>query len=175
MNTITEGKAFVFGNNLDTDQIYPGQYLELAKTAEIMKHAMEGADPDFITTFHPGDIIVGGTNFGCGSSREHAAIALKAIGAGAILAESFARIFYRNGINLGVPLLVSPEILSRVSRQDILKIDIGTGKAQNLTTKQGLNIEPLSDYVLDILRMGGIKPLVKRQLQEMKNQYPQKQ
>ena len=169
MNTITEGKAFVFGNNLDTDQIYPGQYLELATTDDIRKHAMEGADPDFVNTFHPGDIIVGGTNFGCGSSREHAAIALKAIGAGVIIAESFARIFYRNAINLGVPLLVSLGILNRVSQQDMLKIDIGTGKAQNLTTKQNLNIEPLSDYVLDILRMGGIKPLVKRQRQEMKN------
>jgi len=169
MNTITEGKAFVFGNNLDTDQIYPGQYLELATTDDIRKHAMEGADPYFVNTFHPGDIIVGGTNFGCGSSREHAAIALKAIGAGVIIAESFARIFYRNAINLGVPLLVSPGILNRVSQQDMLKIDIGTGKAQNLTTKQNLNIEPLSDYVLDILRMGGIKPLVKRQRQEMKN------
>ncbi len=170
MKTIIKGKVFVFGNNLDTDQIYPGQYLELAKTAEIKKHAMEGVTPYFVTLFQPGDIIVGGTNFGCGSSREHAAIALKAIGAGAILAESFARIFYRNAINLGIPLLVSPGILKRVNQDDILEINIETGKTQNLATKGDLDIQPLSDYVLNILQMGGIKPLVKHQLELLKTE-----
>jgi 3-isopropylmalate/(R)-2-methylmalate dehydratase small subunit len=167
MKTIMEGKAFVFGNNLDTDQIYPGKYLELANTEDITKHALEGADPNFVKMFRPGDIIVGGTNFGCGSSREQAAIALKGIGSGAILAESFARIFYRNAINLGVPLLVSPGIGNRVSQEDILEIDIEIGRAHNRTTGEDLEIQPLSDYVLDILRMGGIKPFVKRHLQEM--------
>lgn len=166
MNTTIKGKAFVFGNNLDTDQIYPGQYLELAKPEDIKRHAMEGANPDFVSTFQPGDIIVGGTNFGCGSSREHAPIAIKGVGASAILAESFARIFYRNSINLGIPLLVCPGILERVNDQDILNIDIETGKAKNLRTGEELKVQPLSDYVLDILRMGGIKPLVKHQLQE---------
>jgi 3-isopropylmalate/(R)-2-methylmalate dehydratase small subunit len=168
MKTIIKGKAFIFGNNLDTDQIYPGQYLELAKTADIKRHAMGGVDTNFTTLFQPGDVIVGGTNFGCGSSREHAAIALKAIGASAILAQSFARIFYRNAINLGVPLLVSPGISKLVNQGDILKINIETGKAQNLTTKGDLDIQPLSDYVLNILQMGGIKPLVKHQLEQMK-------
>ena len=168
MKTNFKGRAFVFGNNLDTDQIYPGQYLELANTEDIKQHAMEGADPLFINTFQPGDIIVGGTNFGCGSSREHAAIALKAVGAYAIIAESFARIFYRNCINLGIPLLVSPGILNQVSQEDILGIDIETGKARNLTTEQNFKFQPLSDYVLDILRKGGIKSLVKHQLQEMR-------
>ena len=167
-----KGRPFVFGNNLDTDQIYPGQYLELANTEDIKQHAMEGADPLFINTFQPGDIIVGGTNFGCGSSREHAAIALKGVGAYAILAESFARIFYRNCINLGIPLLVSPGILNQVSQEDILEIDIETGKAQNLTTEQNFKFQPLSDYVQDILRMGGIKSLVKHQLQEMRTRQP---
>jgi len=167
MKTTIEGKAFVFGNNLDTDQIYPGQYLELAKEEDIKKHAMEGANPDFISLFQPGDIIIGGTNFGCGSSREHAAIALKAVGAQAIVAESFARIFYRNAINLGLPLVVSPGISKLVSQKDTLKIDIETGRAQNITTREDLNIQPLSDYVLDILRMGGIKPLVRNQIQKM--------
>ncbi|MCK5515452.1 MAG: hypothetical protein KAI39_01160 [Desulfobulbaceae bacterium] len=169
MKTIMEGKAFVFGNNLDTDQIYPGQYLELARTADIKEHAMEGADPGLVALFQPGDIIVGGTNFGCGSSREHAAIALKAIGAGAILAESFARIFYRNAVNLGVPVLVSPGISNLVKQDDILKINIETGEAQNLSSKKDLDVQSLSDYVLDILRRGGIKPLVKRQLREQQN------
>ena len=130
---------------------------------------MEGANPDFVAAFQPGDIIVGGTNFGCGSSREHAAIALKGVGASVILAESFARIFYRNSINLGVPLLVCPGILELVKDQDILELDIETGKAQNLRTRLELNVQPLSDYVLDILQMGGIKTLVKNQLQESRS------
>lgn len=169
MRAIIEGTAFVFGNNLDTDQIYPGQYLELAKTEDIKKHALEGADPNLAGKFKPGDIIVGGTNFGCGSSREHAAIAMKGIGVGAILAESFARIFFRNSINLGLPLLVSPGILNRVSQKDILKIEMEAGRVHNRTTGEDLEVQPLSDYVLDILRMGGIKSLVKRHLQDAKN------
>ena len=165
MKTIIQGQAFVFGNNLDTDQIYPGQYLELSNTEDIKKHALEGADPDFIKKFRPGDIIVGGKNFGCGSSREHATIALKGLGAGAILAESFARIFYRNAINLGVLLLVSPGIQNRVSPGDILKVNIEITRGHNQTTGEDFEIQPLSEYVLNILRMGGIKPFVKLQLQ----------
>ena len=130
MKTILQGKAFTFGKNLDTDQIYPGQYLELAQEADIKKHALEGADPDFVNKFKPGDIIVAGSNFGCGSSREHAAIAIKAVGAGLVLAESFARIFFRNAINLGLPLLVSPGITDQVSAGNMLKIDLKKGVVQ---------------------------------------------
>jgi len=165
MKTIIQGQAFVFGNNLDTDQIYPGQYLELSNTDDIKKHALEGADPDFIKKFQPNGIIVGGKNFGCGSSREHAAIALKGLCPGAIIAASFARIFYRNAINLGLLLLVSPGIQDQVSQDNRLKIDIEAARGYNLTTGDEFEIQPLSDYVLDILRMGGIKPLVKRHLQ----------
>ena len=102
MNNVMRGRAFVFGPNLDTDQIYPGRYLELTDADDIRQHAMEGADPDFVKKFQAGDFIVAGSNFGCGSSREHAASTLKAVGVSAILAESFARIFYRNAINLGL-------------------------------------------------------------------------
>ena len=164
MKTIFKGKAFVFGNNPDTDQIYPGQYLELTQTKDIKQHALKGADPDFVIKFCPGDIIVGGTNFGCGSSREHAAIALKAVGTSVILAESFARIFYRNAINLGLPLLVCPGIKTCVSSEETLKIDFGKGWVHNQTTEEKLNLQPMSGYVLEILRSGGIKPLVSRQL-----------
>ena len=169
MKTIIQGRAFVFGDNLDTDQIYPGKYLELSDTRDIKKHALEGADPDFIKKFKPGDIIAGGSNFGCGSSREHATIALKGLGSGAVLAESFARIFYRNAINLGVLLLVCPGIRKSVSQGDILKVNVEISRVYNQFTGEELEIQPLSDYVLDILRMGGIKPLVKRQLQEMES------
>ena len=167
MITSLQGTAFTFGKNLDTDQIYPGQYLELARVEDIKLHALEGADPDFVKRFKPGDIIVAGTNFGCGSSREHAAIALKAVGTSVVLAESFARIFYRNAINLGLPLLVSPGITNHVSSGDALIIDLKEGVVHNQSTGSELKVQPMSGYVLEILESGGIKPLVKKQLAKM--------
>jgi 3-isopropylmalate/(R)-2-methylmalate dehydratase small subunit len=164
MKKVIKGNAYVFGENLDTDQIYPGQYLELVKAEDIGQHAMEGADPNFAKVFKPGGIIVAGTNFGCGSSREHAAIALQAVGAGVIIAESFARIFYRNAINIGLPLLVSPTISKHVSPGDTLTVDLAKGIVQNRNTGTELKAEPMSEYVFDILESGGIKPLVSRQL-----------
>jgi 3-isopropylmalate/(R)-2-methylmalate dehydratase small subunit len=167
MKTTLEGIAFTFGKNLDTDQIYPGQYLELARVEDIRQHALEGADPDFVKKFKPGDIIVAGANFGCGSSREQAAIALKAVGTSVILAESFARIFYRNAINLGLPLLVSPGIADHVRSGDTLKIDLKNGMLHNQSTGTELKVQPMSGYIFDILESGGIKPLVKKQLAQM--------
>jgi len=167
MKTTLEGNAFTFGKNLDTDQIYPGQYLELATVEDIKLHALEGADRGFVKKFKPGDIIVAGTNFGCGSSREHAAIALKAVGTSVILAESFARIFYRNAINLGLPLLVCPGITDHVTTGDILKIDLKDGVVHNQSTGAELKVQPMSGYVLEILEAGGIKPLVKKQLAQI--------
>ena len=167
MKTTLEGNAFTFGKNLDTDQIYPGQYLELAQTEDIKQHALEGADPNFVKNFKSGDIIVAGTNFGCGSSREHAAIALKAVGASVILAESFARIFYRNAINLGLPLLVSPGITDHVTSGDTLKIDLKNGVVYNKSTKVELKVQPMSGYVFEIIESGGIKSLVKKQLAQI--------
>ena len=167
MKTTLEGNAFTFGKNLDTDQIYPGQYLELAQVEDIKQHALEGADPNVVKKFKPGDIIVAGANFGCGSSREHAAIALKAIGTSVILAESFARIFYRNSINLGLPLLVSPGITDHVTTGDTLKIDLKQGVVHNQSTGAELKVQPTSGYVFEILESGGIKPLVKKQLAQI--------
>ena len=166
MKTSFEGNAFAFGKNLDTDQIFPGQYLELAREEDIKQHALEGADPDFVKKFKPGDIIVAGTNFGCGSSREQAAIALKAVGTSAILADSFARIFYRNAINLGLPLLISPGITDNVSTGDRLKIDLKKGLVHNQSTGAEFKVQPMSGYVFEIIESGGIKPLVKKQLAE---------
>jgi 3-isopropylmalate/(R)-2-methylmalate dehydratase small subunit len=167
MKTSLEGNVFTFGKNLDTDQIYPGQYLELAKVEDIKQHALEGADPDFVKKFKPGDIVVAGTNFGCGSSREHAAIALRAVGTSVILAESFARIFYRNAINLGLPLLVCPGITDHVTTGDALRIDLKQGVVHNRSTGAELKVQPMSDYVFEILEAGGIKPLVKKQLAQI--------
>ena len=156
------GKAFVFGKNIDTDQIYPGRYLDLTDPPEVAKHAMEGAsDPDFIKDFTAGDIIVAGSNFGCGSSREHAVVTLTAAGVGAVLAESFARIFYRNGINLGLPLLVCPGIDGKVRRGDYLTIDLEASAVHNATKNESYPLEPVSDYARHILEAGGIKPLLR--------------
>jgi 3-isopropylmalate/(R)-2-methylmalate dehydratase small subunit len=163
MNKKIRGRAFVFGPNIDTDQIYPGRYLELTDPADVGKHAMEGADPSFAKEFKPGDIIVAATNFGCGSSREHAAVTLKAVEAGVIVAESFGRIFYRNAVNLGIPVLVCPGIRKIVNKGDILQVDLGTGRLTNETAGISAQAQPLSEYVMKILESGGIKPLIRSQ------------
>jgi len=160
---VLTGKAFVYGPNIDTDQIYPGRFLDLTDPDQVGKHAMEGADPNFVKEVQSGDLIVASTNFGCGSSREHAAVTLKAAGVGAILADSFGRIFYRNAINLGVPLIVCPEVSKIVKRGDLLSLDMTTGKVTNETTGATAQAQPLSDYVMNILDSGGIKPLIKKQ------------
>ena len=163
MQKVLKGKAFVYGANIDTDQIYPGRFLDLTEPDQIGKHALEGADPNFVKEVQPGDLIVASTNFGCGSSREHAAITLKSAGVGAILADSFGRIFYRNVINLGVPLIVCPGISKIVKRGDVLTVDMTTGKVMNETTGTSAEAQPLSEYVLNILESGGIKPMIKKQ------------
>lgn len=161
MKTIFTGRAFVFGKNIDTDQIYPGRFVELTEEKDIARHAMEGADPGFVKEFKRGDFLVAATNFGCGSSREHAAITLKTIGVSVILAESFGRIFYRNAINLGLPVLICPEISAHVKNKDVLEVDINTGKIINQTSGTVFQAQPLSDYPLAILHHGGIKPMMK--------------
>jgi 3-isopropylmalate/(R)-2-methylmalate dehydratase small subunit len=163
MKTFIKGRAFVFGNNIDTDQIYPGRFVEYTNVEDVAKYAMFGADPEFVKDVQAGDIIVAGTNFGCGSSREHAAITLKAVGVGAIIAESFARIFYRNAINLGLPLVVAPRILKLIEPGETISLDLKSGIIGN---EKGIikTAEPLSEYVLKILESGGIKPLIREQL-----------
>ncbi len=164
MQKIITGKVFVYGANIDTDQIYPGRFLELTDPEDVGKHAMEGVDPGFVREFQPGDIIVASTNFGCGSSREQAVITLKARGIGAILADSFGRIFYRNAINLGIPLIVCPLIHRMVKKGDLLKLDLATGQVTNEMTGAKAQAQPLSDYVMKILESGGIKELIRKQI-----------
>ncbi|HSR13614.1 MAG TPA: 3-isopropylmalate dehydratase small subunit [Thermodesulfobacteriota bacterium] len=164
MEKTARGKVFIFGANIDTDQIYPGRYLELTDPKEVGKHALEGADPSLVKEFKAGDIIVASTNFGCGSSREQAAITLKAIGVGAILADSFARIFYRNAINLGIPLLVCPGIHGMVKKGDTVSVNLITGDVVNETSGAKAKAQPLSDYVMKILESGGIKPMIRKQI-----------
>jgi len=166
METLISGQAFVFGKNIDTDQIYPGRFVELIREKDIARHAMQGVDPEFVETFKPGDIIVAATNFGCGSSREHAAITLKAAGTGCVIAESFGRIFYRNAINLGLPVLVCPGVNKVVRNGDELNVNIKNGRVKNLTTGMEIEAQPISGYPLEILSQGGIKPLIRKQIQK---------
>lgn len=163
MNNVIRGKAFVFGENISTDQIYPGQYLDLTDPDLVAQHAMQGADPSFVKEAKPGDIVVATANFGCGSSREHAAVTLKTVGVGAILADSFGRIFYRNAINLGIPLLICPGIGEVVKRGDTVSVDLASGKVTDETAGVTFQAQPLSGYVMEILKNGGIKPMIKKE------------
>lgn len=163
-NNIHSGHAYIFGQNIDTDQIYPGRFVELTDIADVIQHTLEGADPNFVKEFQKGDLVIAGSNFGCGSSREHAAICLKEIGVGAVIADSFARIFYRNGINLGLPLIVCPGLFKKVKKGDLLSFDIQTGEIKNEKNDIIATAEPLSDYSMAILNHGGIKNMLKAQL-----------
>ena len=168
MAQMVHGKVFVFGDNVDTDQIYPGKYVEYTEIEDIRKYAMSGsAMPDLVKRFHPGDILVAGRNFGCGSSREHAPLVIKTCGTGcviAILAESFGRIFFRNAINLGLPVITCKDIGTFFQNGDTAAVDLLTGTITDETAGTSVQAEPLSDYIMDILQHGGIKPLIRARL-----------
>lgn len=162
-----EGKVYIFGDNIDTDQIYPGRYLELTDPKEIASHTMEGIESNFSERFDPESIIVAGKNFGCGSSREHAPIALSSLQASIVIAESFARIFFRNAINLGLPLMICPDISKKCKETDELKINLESGEIENVTTGEKLKGEAFSKFVFEILDNGGIKPMLKKKSVEI--------
>ena len=162
METKLKGKVIVVGNNIDTDQIYPGRYLALTDPAEIGSHCLCGVDEEIASSFPKGGIVVAGRNFGCGSSREHAAIALINMGASAVVAESFARIFYRNAINLGLPLIVCKGLDKEISSGQTLDLDIEAGTARIEESGRELTCEKLGDQALRILEAGGIKPLMRK-------------
>ncbi|SMP62812.1 3-isopropylmalate dehydratase small subunit [Anoxynatronum buryatiense] len=163
---IDKGTVHVVGDHIDTDQIYPGRYIEITNPAEIADHCLEGVDPALRGRMKPGDFVVAGQNFGCGSSREHAAITLLHAGVGAVVAESFARIFYRNAINLGLPVIVCPGVFQKVTEGDEISLDVAEGLLINHNTGETLKCEQLSTYVMEILSSGGIKPLFRKRLLE---------
>lgn len=147
-----KGKTHKFGNNIDTDVIIPARYLNTSDSKELAKHCMEDADPNFIRKVKPGDIMVGGENFGCGSSREHAPIAIKAAGISAVIAKTFARIFFRNAINIGLPILESKEAAQDIKSGDEVEIDLASGMIKNLTTGktyQAAKFPPFMQKIID--------------------------
>lgn len=161
MKTNLTGNVLVVGNNIDTDIIYPGRFLELTDPKEIGSHCLAGISEDIGPNFPQGGIVVAGTNFGCGSSREHAPIALINMGASAVLADSFARIFFRNGINLGLPLIVCKGIAKHVQDGQTISLDILSGKVTIEETGEVLQAEALGDKAMEILSAGGIKPMMR--------------
>jgi len=158
MNKTIKGKAWVTGDDIDTDQIYHGQYLPLTDPKEMALHAMEFVPgmENFAKEVKPNDLVVAGRNFGCGSSREHAVICLKENKVGCVLAESFARIFYRNAINLGFPLLECPDITKKVKTKDELEVDLNTGLIKNLTSGKQIQGNRLSGLESEITKAGGL-------------------
>ena len=163
-----KGKVWKFGNDIDTDLILPGRYLVLRDEKELAACAMEGCNPDFAKNVKTGDIIVGGRNFGCGSSREHAPIAIKGAGVSAVVAESFARIFYRNSINIGLPLIEIKGISKHVSQGDEIEINMDKGILRDLTTGEEFEIKELPEFMVEILEEGGLIPYLKNHINEIK-------
>jgi len=161
-----KGKVWKFGDDIDTDIIIPGRYLVLTDEKELAEHVMEGLGSDFSRNVQKGDIILAGKNFGCGSSREHAPIAIKGAGISAVVAESFARIFYRNAINVGLTLLESKNISKKVSQGDEIEISIERGVLKDLNTGEEFEVKNLPEFMLDILNKGGLIPYLKEKLEK---------
>jgi 3-isopropylmalate/(R)-2-methylmalate dehydratase small subunit len=159
-----KGRVWVFGDDVDTDAIIPARYLNTSDPGELASHVMEDADPAFPGKVKPGDIIVARKNFGCGSSREHAPIAIKAAGVQAVVALSFARIFYRNAFNIGLPIFESPQADEKVKEGDELEIDADHGVIRNLTRGTEFPAEPIPDFMQELIRAGGLVQWTKQKI-----------
>ncbi len=149
-------KVYKYGSNVDTDVIIPARYLNTSDVKELASHCMEDIDADFVKTVRPGDIIVAENNFGCGSSREHAPIAIKESGISCVIANTFARIFFRNSINIGLPILECPEAVANINSGDELEVDLNTGKIKNLTSGKEYQAEPFPEFMHNIIDSGGL-------------------
>ena len=151
-----KGQAWKFGNNIDTDLIIPARYLNTSDPDELAKYAMQDANPEWVDKMKKGDFIVAGDNFGCGSSREHAPIALKAAGISAVIAKSFARIFYRNAINIGLPIMESAEAAENINEGDEVEVDLAGGKIKDLTSGATYKAQPFPEFMQKIIDAGGL-------------------
>ena len=172
MNTGTKisGRAWVYGDNVDTDVIIPARYLSTSEPSELAPHCMEDIDASFAASVEKGDVIVAGANFGCGSSREHAPIAIKAVGVSCVIASSFARIFYRNAINIGLPFLECPDacVPGAVNKGDELEIDVASGEIVNKTAGRTFKAAPAPEFLQNLFAAGGLAPYVRERLERSK-------
>ena len=165
LQTKLKGKVHRYGVNVDTDVIIPARHLVSSDPEFLAQHCMEALDPDFVQRVQPGDIIVAETNFGCGSSREHAPISIKGAGITCVIAKSFARIFFRNSINLGLPIIECPEAVDATEMGDELEVDLTSGTITNATRGRSFQAKPFEPFVLEILNAGGLVEYTKRKLQ----------
>ena len=158
---MVEGTVFKYGDNVDTDVIIPARYLNAPSPEELAKHCMEDIDLNYAKSVKLGDIVVGGWNFGCGSSREHAPMAIQASGASCVIAASFARIFYRNAINIGFPILECPEAAQAIANGDTVSVDFASGRIEDRTTGQTFQANGFPPFIEEIIRHGGLLPYLK--------------
>jgi len=161
------GRVWKFGDNIDTDLIIAARYLNTSEPSELAKHVMEDADPEFVSKMQKGDIIVAGENFGCGSSREHAPIALKAAGISAIVAPTFARIFYRNAFNMGLPIFELKEV-DEINEGDTIRIDMDSGEIINETTGKSYKFNPIPEFMQELVNAGGLIEYAKAEMAKEK-------
>ena len=153
--------AHKYGNDVDTDVIIPARYLNTSAPEELATHCMEDIDPTFAGRVKPGDILVAGRNFGCGSSREHAPLAIKASGVSCVIAETFARIFYRNALNIGLPILECPSAANAIAAGDEVSVDLETGEIKDITTGQAFHAEPFPTFMMELIAAGGLAAYLK--------------
>lgn len=163
-----KGRAWKFGDDIDTDAILPAKYLNLADGRKLARHCMEGADPEFVSKIEPGDIIVAGNNFGCGSSREHAPIAIKHAGLGAVVASSFARIFYRNAFNMGLPIVECPAAAQGIGQGEEVELDLESGLIINHSKGETYQARPTPEFMQELLRAGGLIPYIQQKMNKEK-------
>ncbi|MFC1926927.1 3-isopropylmalate dehydratase small subunit [Chloroflexota bacterium] len=159
-----KGKVHKYGDDVNTDVIIPARYLNVSEAAELAKHCMEDIDTEFVGKVQPGDIIVAGSNFGCGSSREHAPLAIKAAGVGCVIAGSFARIFYRNALNIGLLILECKDAAETAGPGDVLEVGLDTGEIVNITKGLSFKAEPFPEFMLELVSAGGLIEYTKRRL-----------
>jgi 3-isopropylmalate/(R)-2-methylmalate dehydratase small subunit len=159
------GNVWKYGDNVDTDAIIPARYLNMSLPEELAEHCMEDIDLGFADSVQKGDIIVGGDNFGCGSSREHAPLAIKGAGVSCVIANSFARIFYRNAINIGLPILDCPEAVAETEKGDQLTVDLTAGTITNGRTGKTYHTSPLPEFVMKIVGAGGLVPYTREKIE----------
>lgn len=165
MKTILTGKVWKYGDNVDTDVIIPARYLSSSLPEELAPHCMEDIDATFAGSVQKGDIMVAGNNFGCGSSREHAPLAIAGAGVSCVVAASFARIFFRNAINVGLPILECPEAASAIQKGDVIEVDLEKGTITNKTRNASYTARPFPPFLRELIELGGLVPYVKKQLE----------